>query len=113
MTALIKDMTTPFHTTPVSPGLSSFNSAPVPMMTIVEKPLERSDKPKKARCAHYECNIKLGLMGFDCKCGFKYCASHRLPESHNCDFDHKSADKAVLAKQLVRCVGDKMGDGRI
>jgi len=38
--------------------------------------------PKKEQCAICE---KLELLLFECEyCKKKYCASHRLPEEHNC-----------------------------
>jgi hypothetical protein len=35
-----------------------------------------------------------------------------MPEDHACTFDFKAHDRAVLGKQLVACVGDKI-DQRI
>ena len=32
---------------------------------------------------------QVGLNGFECKCGFMYCNSHRYPDQHSCQFDHK------------------------
>ncbi len=48
------------------------------------------------RC--FDCNKKLGLLGIECKCGYVYCNSHRLPESHSCEFDHKANGKDKLKK---------------
>jgi predicted nucleic acid binding AN1-type Zn finger protein len=72
-----------------------------------------TEKPKKARCMHGDCKVKLGLLGFDCKCGEKFCGAHRYPESHDCGFNHKAAGAATLTKQLVACVADKMSGDRI
>ena len=34
----------------------------------------KTEKKKKLRCAM--CNKKLGLLGFECKCGKMYCSTH-------------------------------------
>jgi len=74
---------------------------------------EKPEKQKKARCEHTDCRVRLGLLGFDCKCGAKFCGTHRYPESHDCGYNHKAAGEALLAKQLVSCVGDKLSGDRV
>eukprot|EP01016_Furgasonia_blochmanni_P002216 TRINITY_DN1087_c0_g1_i7.p1 TRINITY_DN1087_c0_g1~~TRINITY_DN1087_c0_g1_i7.p1 ORF type:complete len:261 (+),score=37.85 TRINITY_DN1087_c0_g1_i7:117-899(+) len=44
----------------------------------------------------WKCTRKVGLLGFQCKCGFTYCKAHRLPEEHTCDFDFAAKDKEKL-----------------
>ena len=48
-----------------------------------------------------------------CRCGIRHCATHRLPETHSCTFDHKAHDRKVLEAQVVRCVADKLKEDRI
>ena len=60
------------------------------------------------RCGHAECKKKLGLLGFDCKCGAKFCASHRYPSDHSCSFDFKAAAAETLKTQLASCVAEKV-----
>ncbi|CAD8102301.1 unnamed protein product [Paramecium primaurelia] len=43
------------------------------------------------------CKRKLGIAGIQCKCEAYFCNKHRLPEEHQCTFDH-----AEKAKQLLR-----------
>ena len=31
----------------------------------------KKNKIKSIRCSHNNCRIKLGILGFDCKCGLK------------------------------------------
>ena len=39
------------------------------------------------RCNYEDCNKKILSMVIDCnKCKKLYCASHRLPELHKCDY---------------------------
>lgn len=52
----------------------------------------------KTKC--WSCSKKCGLAGFDCRCGYKFCAKHRHAEDHNCDFDHKSKGREILAETL-------------
>lgn len=61
--------------------------------------------PSSKRCCASECKRKLGLTDFDCKCGVRYCATHRLPEAHSCSYDYKSFGKTLLEKQLVKVDG--------
>lgn len=105
-------MTAPYYQK-ASPLLSSFSCESIPSMTIESKSLEQTDRPKKARCNHIDCGVKLGLLGFDCKCGAKFCAKHRHPECHGCVYNHKAAGLEILAKGLVGCVKDKMDGSRI
>lgn len=58
-----------------------------------EKKEEQKDKTK---C--WTCSKKIGLTGFDCRCGYKFCSKHRYAEEHNCDFDHQGLGREILAK---------------
>lgn len=49
-----------------------------------------------AKCL--KCNKKIGLLGFDCKCGSTFCELHRHPENHDCDFDFGSRDRENLRR---------------
>lgn len=55
---------------------------------------EQSDKKK---C--FECNKKVGLLGLECRCGYTFCTTHRLPEDHRCDFDHIGYSKERALKE--------------
>ncbi|CAH9062999.1 unnamed protein product [Cuscuta europaea] len=45
----------------------------------------------------WKCKKKVGVMGFNCRCGYAYCGSHRHPEVHDCSFDFKGQGRRVLA----------------
>lgn len=62
-----------------------------------EEELEAKRQKNTTRC--YKCSKKTGLMGFECKCGYFFCASHRHAEDHDCDFDHKAHGRQILAQQ--------------
>mmetsp|Transcript_5720 Transcript_5720/g.22430 ORF Transcript_5720/g.22430 Transcript_5720/m.22430 type:complete len:200 (-) Transcript_5720:367-966(-) len=56
-------------------------------------------KKKKNRCA--VCDKKLGLTAIKCRCEGFFCSAHRYPECHNCAFDFKKAERAVLAETVT------------
>ena len=64
----------------------------------------------KNRCHHSECKKKLKLTDTECKCGFKYCLNHRMPETHNCPFNHKKEAEKILSDKLMtqKTVSDKI-----
>ena len=45
------------------------------------------------RCSHINCNKKLKLISFDCKCGGKFCLEHRYTTSHNCPLLQQKKNK--------------------
>ena len=73
----------------------------VPVMSLTEA------KPKAGnRCT--ACTKKLGLTDMNCRCGHRFCAIHRIPESHACTYDYRAAAATLLTAQLPRVVGDKI-----
>eukprot|EP01147_Barroeca_monosierra_P003752 gene3752-8369_t len=63
-------------------------------------------KKKKNRC--HVCSVKLGMLGFDCRCEFQFCSKHRMPMDHNCEFDYKSFDRDNLSKQNQAITPEKL-----
>jgi len=59
---------------------------------------EPAKEEQKDRTKCWLCGKKCGLTGFECKCGYVFCAKHRHAEDHDCDFDHKGAGREILAK---------------
>ncbi|KAL0371609.1 UNVERIFIED_CONTAM: Zinc finger A20 and AN1 domain-containing stress-associated protein 1 [Sesamum calycinum] len=62
----------------------------------------------KSRCGL--CRKKVGLLGFECRCGGTFCERHRYPEAHPCSFDFKSAGKIDIERENPVCKGDKIRD---
>ena len=58
--------------------------------TSEESPNKRPVQENPERC--WMCNKRIGLLGFGCKCGYKFCAIHRHSYDHNCDYDHTADD---------------------
>uniref|UniRef100_A0A0D9VDB3 AN1-type domain-containing protein n=1 Tax=Leersia perrieri TaxID=77586 RepID=A0A0D9VDB3_9ORYZ len=48
------------------------------------------------RCA--TCRKRVGLTGFNCRCGNMYCALHRYSDKHECQFDYRTAGRNAIAK---------------
>ncbi|GLT96121.1 hypothetical protein SLE2022_137660 [Rubroshorea leprosula] len=44
------------------------------------------------------CKKRVGLTGFECRCGHLFCGVHRYSEMHNCPFDYQSAGRNAIAK---------------
>ena len=66
----------------------------------------KTEKKKKKRCI--QCNKKLGLFEYTCRCGGIFCVKHQLPEEHNCTFDYQKLGKEILDKKNPLIVGDKV-----
>lgn len=54
------------------------------------------------RCEFNNCNKKIGLSAFVCKCKSYYCAAHRPDMAHNCSFDYRTAYMKSLSTSLVK-----------
>ncbi len=60
------------------------------------------------RCNHDSCNKKLKWSNeYECKCGLKFCALHRLPEQHDCGFNYKNHNNEDIIKSM-KCVKEKI-----
>jgi len=59
-----------------------------------------ADKKKRNRCSWETCNKKLGLTGFDCRCGGQFCSLHRYANEHNCTFDYKEHGQNEIRKNM-------------
>jgi len=60
--------------------------------------------PKKC----FACPKKVGSLGHQCKCGFTFCKSHRLPEDHECTYNFREEAAKKLAKENPLVVAAKM-----
>ncbi len=58
-------------------------------------------KPSKRKCPVSGCGNKLQLTDMACKCNAIYCIMHRLPETHECKYDHAAADWSRLVTRLM------------
>nr|XP_033780462.1 AN1-type zinc finger protein 5 [Geotrypetes seraphini]XP_033780470.1 AN1-type zinc finger protein 5 [Geotrypetes seraphini]XP_033780479.1 AN1-type zinc finger protein 5 [Geotrypetes seraphini]XP_033780487.1 AN1-type zinc finger protein 5 [Geotrypetes seraphini] len=79
-------------------------SQPVP--TQHEEKATELLKPKKNRC--FMCRKKIGLTGFDCRCGNLFCGLHRYSDKHNCPYDYKAEAAAKIRKENPVVVAEKI-----
>ncbi|KAI9494479.1 hypothetical protein BDB00DRAFT_938263 [Zychaea mexicana] len=65
-----------------------------------EQPPSKPVQKNTGRC--FMCRSKIPLakqLSNKCRCDYVFCDSHRYPDKHDCDFDHASMDKDILAKK--------------
>uniref|UniRef100_A0ACD5Z5H6 Uncharacterized protein n=1 Tax=Avena sativa TaxID=4498 RepID=A0ACD5Z5H6_AVESA len=48
------------------------------------------------RCS--TCRKRVGLTGFNCRCGNMFCSLHRYSDKHDCQFDYRTAARDAIAK---------------
>ncbi|RVX09707.1 hypothetical protein VitviT2T_012948 [Vitis vinifera] len=58
--------------------------------------IESKVKEGPNRCT--ACRKRVGLTGFNCKCGNLFCAVHRYSDKHDCPFDYRTAARDAIAK---------------
>ncbi|KAI8546441.1 hypothetical protein RHMOL_Rhmol07G0117800 [Rhododendron molle] len=68
--------------------------------------VESVSKAAAKRCS--SCNKKVGLLGFQCRCGVTFCGAHRYPEEHGCKIDLKAAGKDAIARENPVVKADKV-----
>ncbi|KAL0922903.1 hypothetical protein M5K25_006933 [Dendrobium thyrsiflorum] len=62
--------------------------------------------PKAGWCT--SCRKRVGLTGFQCRCGMTLCGIHRLPEKHGCSIDYKVAGREAIARSNPVVKGSKI-----
>ncbi|CAL8404615.1 unnamed protein product [Boreogadus saida] len=67
---------------------------------------EEKPPPKRNRCHH--CRKKVGLTGFDCRCGHVFCGAHRYSDLHGCTFDYRADAAAKIKKENPVVVAEKV-----
>ncbi|KAL8558697.1 hypothetical protein ACOMHN_037790 [Nucella lapillus] len=67
---------------------------------------DKDKKPKKHRC--HTCRKKVGLTGFQCRCGGLFCSLHRYSDKHECSFDYKEHGQEQIRKHNPVIVGSKV-----
>ncbi|XP_060553132.1 AN1-type zinc finger protein 3-like [Ruditapes philippinarum] len=64
---------------------------------------EKSGNKSKRRCNVCKCKLELAQRTIGkCKCDNVFCSLHRLPELHNCDFDHKEDGRREAREKMVK-----------
>lgn len=76
----------------------------------VNKAIDVPLQKKRKRC--WTCNAKLELAQRElgnCRCSYTFCQLHRLPEQHNCAFDHKESGRQEARKKMISPGPKKVG----
>ncbi|XP_048415399.1 AN1-type zinc finger protein 5-like isoform X2 [Stegostoma tigrinum] len=87
-------------------GSASVNVEPTESSTEGEEKVLEKSKPKKNRC--FTCRKKVGLTGFDCRCGNLFCGLHRYSDKHNCPYDYKAEAAEKIRKENPIVVAEKI-----
>lgn len=66
----------------------------------------KEGKKKKNRCM--SCKKKVGLTGFECRCGGLFCSIHRYSDKHECNFDYKELGAEEIRKSNPVVVANKI-----
>ncbi|XAR54344.1 hypothetical protein NMG60_11029426 [Bertholletia excelsa] len=56
------------------------------------------EKPKEGPKRCMACKKRVGLTGFNCRCGNIFCAVHRYSDKHDCPFDYHGAAQEAISK---------------
>jgi len=78
---------------------------------LADRSTDEGDKdgkkpPKKNRC--HECRKKVGLTGFECRCGGLFCSLHRYSDKHQCTFDYHALGAEQIRKANPVVVSEKV-----
>ncbi|GJM93323.1 hypothetical protein PR202_ga09870 [Eleusine coracana subsp. coracana] len=82
--------------TEITAGSSSSSAAEPEATTTESKEEEEGSGRAKRRCA--ACGRKVGLMGFECRCGGVFCGAHRYSDRHDCGYDYRGAGRDAIAR---------------
>ncbi|GJN17864.1 hypothetical protein PR202_gb04967 [Eleusine coracana subsp. coracana] len=84
--------------TEITAGSSSSSAAePEPAVTATETEEEGNGQgQRRIRCT--ACGRKVGLMGFECRCGGVFCGAHRYSDRHDCGYDYRGAGRDAIAR---------------
>jgi len=62
------------------------------------------------KCNFAACTKRLLLSDLACRCGHRFCSTHRYSNEHMCAFDYRKMGAASLSTSLVKCVASSLKD---
>ncbi|XWS52869.1 hypothetical protein CRYUN_Cryun11dG0109400 [Craigia yunnanensis] len=108
--ALTQTLVPPCSPSSSLPSSSSISSSFSVSLEMKEEPLAEKEEVqvqvRPNRCL--TCKKRVGLTGFNCRCGMVFCGTHRYPEQHGCTFDFKGMGKEQIAKANPVVKGEKL-----
>lgn len=84
--------------------ISAESSANASSMGLGE--MKAKEKVGPNRCN--TCRKRVGLTGFNCRCGDLFCSMHRYSDKHDCPFDYKAAAQSAIAKANPSVKAEKL-----
>ena len=71
-----------------------------------QKKINPQEKKKSKRC--HQCNKKLKMIHFTCRCNHMFCVVHQNPHSHNCSFNNKKICQEAIKLNNPQTVHQKV-----
>lgn len=95
---------------PNSLGAASVESSSLLASTSISSSVSSTGEgtKRKNRCGFKSCKRKVGLTGFDCRCGGLFCWEHRYSDKHDCEFDYKELGQDQIRKANPIIIGEKI-----
>lgn len=76
-------------------------------LSTVQSSSDPSPSGKKTnRCT--SCRKRVGLTGFECRCGGLYCAIHRYSDKHSCTFNYRELGAEEIRRANPVILGEKI-----
>ncbi|CDW77075.1 an1-type zinc finger protein 6 [Stylonychia lemnae] len=76
---------------------------------LIQSNNELPSKPAQVnKSACWQCQRKVGLLGFPCKCEYIFCGKHRYAEEHHCQFDFKFEHQEKIWRENPQIKKDKL-----
>lgn len=77
-----------------------------PKIEVASKPSSSASAANEEECKEVKegpkrcgaCKKRVGLTGFNCRCGGIFCSVHHHFDKHECNFDYRSAGQEAIAK---------------
>lgn len=99
-------------TTDITVPIAPATTAPTPSLKGKEEEATAAASSSAAAAAKpnrcVACRKKVGLLGFECRCGGTFCSTHRHADKHACTFDFKKSDREKIAKENPLIVAPKI-----
>lgn len=106
---MVQSSPAPAPAVDLTPVASAVAAPPVAAAPAGEGEGEADATPKKKKKVKCQvCKKKLGLLGFDCRCGHVFCSGHRHPDQHVCSVDYKEIGRDRLRRDNEAVVADKI-----
>ncbi|BFZ12472.1 hypothetical protein BsWGS_15511 [Bradybaena similaris] len=104
-----KPLTDTSRSTEQAPGEADISSAQVRGTKRSRDEMEASGEPavvpqkNKRRCYTCSCKLELAQRTIGrCRCDRVFCALHRLPELHQCEFNHKEDGRREAREKMIK-----------